>query len=227
MTVELSCSAILFDLDGVLVFSEASVLRSWTAWAERHGIALADVLAASRGQRSVDTIHTVAPKLDAAEEAARLEAEQAIDIGDVRAGQGAADLLGTLAVGEWAVVTSGTAPLATARLRVAGLPIPDVLVTAEEVSDGKPDPAGYLLASRGLGRKPADCVVVEDAAAGVEAGRRAGMRVIGVTNGDGMSHLAAADVLVDSCADITIRRDATGEPGTGFLIRAARVSTRS
>jgi sugar-phosphatase len=224
MTVELRCAAILFDLDGVLVFSSASVSRSWSAWAARHGIELATVLAAARGQRSVDTIRTVAPELDAVAEAARLETEQAIDIDDVTAGCGATALLRTLAAGEWAVVTSGTAPLATARLRVAELPVPDVLVTAEEVSDGKPDPAGYLLASRRLGRSAADCLVIEDATAGVEAAKRAGMRVIGLTNGDGAAHLAAADTVVESCADLTVTRLPHRD---GLVVRASRTDTRS
>jgi sugar-phosphatase len=208
----LTCSVILFDLDGVLVHSSASVRRSWTAWAATHGIEPADVLAASTGTRTADTIRQVAPALDAPTEAARLEAEQALDVGDVTAGRGALALIDALADHEWAVVTSGTEPLARARLKAAGLRVPDVLVTGEAVANGKPDPDGYLFAARLLGQAPQDCLVVEDAATGVEAAWRGGMQVVGVTNGDGAAHLAGVDLIAESCADIKIiRRQQGGE----------------
>lgn len=202
----LTCSAILFDLDGVLVHSSASVNRSWTAWATTHGIEPADVLTVSTGTRTVDTIRRVAPELDAATEAARLESEQALDVGDVTAGQGARALVGTLTGREWAIVTSGTEPLARARLAAAGMRVPDVLVTGEAVAEGKPDPAGYLLAARLIGQAPRDCLVIEDAATGVVAAQKGGMRVLGLTNGGGTAHLAGADLIAESCADIHIIR---------------------
>ncbi|KOX16382.1 hypothetical protein ADK67_40170 [Saccharothrix sp. NRRL B-16348] len=212
------CSAVLFDLDGVLVRSTDSVRRSWTEWARRQGLDPELVLAASSGVRSADTIRQVAPSLDAVAEAARLEAAQAVDVTDVVAVPGAAALLDGLTRPEWAVVTSGTKPLAAARLRAAGLAAPEVLVTAERVERGKPDPAGYMLAARLLGTSPGDCIVVEDAEAGVEAGRRAGMRVIGVADGHGSAHLAGADLVVESLADLGV----TGRSDDGFLIRITR-----
>jgi sugar-phosphatase len=214
-TIMLTCSAMLFDLDGVLVHSSASVRRSWTAWAALHGIDQAGVLAASTGTRTVDTIRQVAPALDAVAEAARLESEQALDVGDVTAGRGARALVDALADHEWAIVTSGTESLARARLEAAGLRIPKVFVTGEAVTKGKPDPAGYLLAARLIGQAPEDCLAIEDAAAGVEAARRGGMRVLGLTNGDGAAHLAGADLIAESCAGIRITRHA---PGTGLLV---------
>ncbi|SDP40301.1 sugar-phosphatase [Lentzea jiangxiensis] len=213
-SVEMSAAAVLFDLDGVLVFSSASVHRSWTAWAHSHGIDPVAVLAAASGTRSVDTIRQVAPHLDAEAEATRLEAGQALDTSDVTAGPGAAALLESLAQHEWAIVTSGSEPLARARLRAAGLPEPKVFVTAEQVSAGKPDPAGYLLAAGLLGAPPQRCVVIEDAAAGIAAGRSAGMRVIGLGGGES-EHLAEADVVAGACADLEVLR----EPGRGLIIR--------
>ncbi|NUT49475.1 MAG: HAD-IA family hydrolase [Saccharothrix sp.] len=218
MIAGLAGSAVLFDLDGVLVRSTDSVRRSWTEWAGRHGLDPSLVLAASSGVRSVDTIRRVAPSLDAVAEATRLEVAQALDVTDVVAGLGAADLLGRLARPEWAVVTSGTKPLATARLRAAGLAVPEVLVTAEQVERGKPDPAGYLLAARLLGKPARECVVVEDAEVGVEAGHRAGMKVVGVANGRRSAHLAGADLVVESLADLEV----ADRSDDSFLIRIKR-----
>jgi sugar-phosphatase len=220
VTVEFACSAVLFDLDGVLVFSAASVRRSWIAWAAAHGLDEREVLAASKGWRSVDTIRHVAPGLNAVAEAAQLEAEQALDVADVTAGPGSSGLLDQLADGEWAVVTSGSEPLSRARLRAAGLPAPGVLVTAERVSHGKPDPGGYLLAARLLCRAPEGCLVIEDSLAGVRSGKRAGMRVLGLTNGSDAGHLAEADAVVESCMDIRVTRPAFQHSESTLLVRA-------
>jgi sugar-phosphatase len=156
----------------------------------------------------VDTIREVAPHLDAERAAAELEAAQALDMDGVVAGRGAAALLAGLRGDEWAVVTSGTRRLARARLVAAGLPVPAVLVSADDVTRGKPYPDGYLTAAERLRRAPARCVVVEDAQAGVRAAHAAGMRVIGLAGGrpDVARSLHAADAHADWCTEIRFER---------------------
>jgi sugar-phosphatase len=172
--------AVLFDLDGVLVDSGASVEEAWTRFSARHGLDPEDVIANCHGRRTVDLIRLVAPHLDAEAEAALIEQEEAGNAGPVRALPGARELVQTVPADRFAIVTSGTRPLAVARLRAAGLPVPSVLVTAEDVESGKPDPAGYLSAAARLGVEPAHTLVLEDSPAGVDAALSAGMNVIAV-----------------------------------------------
>ena len=177
--------AVLSDLDGVLVDSGAQIEATWRAFSERHGLDAEHVLEESHGRRTVDLIRRVAPQLDADVEAAELEREDAASADGVRALPGARELVESVPADRFAIVTSGTRAVAVARLRAAGIPMPDVLVTAEQVEDGKPDPAGYLRAAELLGVDPADALVLEDAPAGVEAGLAAGMTVVAVlTMGD-------------------------------------------
>lgn len=176
--------AVLFDMDGTLVVSHAAVERAWTSWALEYGVEPRAVLAIAHGSPAVRTVREVLPHLDevAAEAAARHQHElQYDDLDDVVAAPGA---LALLAVVEdrgvpWAVVTSADRRLAAARLGAAGI-APLVLVTVEDVSAGKPDPEGYLAAARLVGADPTRCVVVEDAAVGVEAGRRSGAITVGI-----------------------------------------------
>jgi mannitol-1-/sugar-/sorbitol-6-phosphatase len=210
MTFRYLCTAVLFDLDGVLVHSDASVQRVWREWARRHGLPFQTVMLAAQGRRTVDTIRELAPHLEPRSEAAALEAVQAQDASDVTAGRGAAELISTLREPEWAVVTSGTRVLARARLRAAGLPEPKVLICGDDIARGKPHPDGYLYAAACLGLPAAECIVIEDAAAGVQAARQAGMRVIGLSHGNGGSDLAEADVCVDWCSEIQVERISNG-----------------
>jgi mannitol-1-/sugar-/sorbitol-6-phosphatase len=174
------CSAILFDLDGVLVDSTRQVEAQWRAWASAKGLAAEPFLEVCHGRRALETIRLAAPQLDAEAEVAAFRPEEGKDglIGPV---PGAARLLENLPVGSWAVATSGTRRMASERLRRAGLPLPNVLVCAEDVLHGKPSPEVYLLAAAGLAVDPADCIVIEDAPAGIQAARAADMRVIGLT----------------------------------------------
>ena len=172
--------AVLSDLDGVLVDSGAVIERTWRAFAERHGLDPAAVLAQGHGRRSIDLIRLVAPHLDAETEAAEVERQEIANAPGLRPLPGARDLIDAVPAHRFAVVTSGSCALAVARLRAAGLPVPKVLVTAEQVEVGKPNPAGYLRAAALLGVDPADCLVLEDAPAGVAAGLAAGMTVIAV-----------------------------------------------
>lgn len=169
-------TTLLSDLDGVLVDSHGSVMRAWRWFGERHGV---DIRGVQQGRPSGEVIPMLAPHLDAGAEARALDELQAADTEGVIALPGAQELL--RGGGAVAIVTSCTVPLALARLGAAGLPVPEILVTPERLARGKPDPEGYLLAARELGADPADCVVFEDAPAGIAAGRAAGMHVVGIT----------------------------------------------
>lgn len=180
MSAVLPCRGLLFDADGVLVDSDASVETSWTRWARTWGFDPEAVLAMVHGRRSADTVALLVDPADRARALADIDRIEVEDAAAVTALPGAASLLGSLPAGAWAVVTSGTRALATARLAAAGLPAPEVLVTADDVPLGKPDPAGYLLAATRLGVPVAGCVVLEDSPAGVAAGLAAGAAVVGV-----------------------------------------------
>jgi mannitol-1-/sugar-/sorbitol-6-phosphatase len=191
-------TAILSDLDGVLVDSHAAIMRAWRWWGARHGIADDAIDAIPQGRPSREVIAMLAPHLDAAAESEAVDGFEVLDTEGLVALPGAHELL---ALDEpVAVVTSGTVPLATARLRAVGLPIPDVLVTPERLTRGKPDPEGYLLAARELAADPGECVVLEDAPAGIAAGRAAGMHVVGITTTYAAAELHQAHELAPSIA---------------------------
>lgn len=194
--------ALLFDFDGVLVDSVAAVERAWGQWANEHGLDPAMVLARAHGVRTVETIRVLTPHLDADDEATRIEEREADHTARVSAYPGAAALLAGLPDGRWAIVTSGTHKLAAARLDAIGLPVPEVFVTADDVTSGKPAPDPYLLAAERLGVPPEQCVVVEDSPAGVRAGRGAGMRVIAVMTTHDAAQFDDPTVMVDSVAAI-------------------------
>jgi mannitol-1-/sugar-/sorbitol-6-phosphatase len=179
-------------MDGVLVDSGATIEEAYRRFAAFHGLDLEQVLANSHGRRTVDLIRLVAPNLDAEAEAARLEQGEIASASLLRALPGARELVQIVPADRFAIVTSCTRPLAVARLQAAGLPVPDVLITAEDVERGKPDPAGYLRAAARLGVEPARSLVLEDAPAGVDAGLSAGMNVIAVLTTNDESALRAA-----------------------------------
>jgi sugar-phosphatase len=191
-------SAVLFDLDGVLVESRESTERVWLDWALRNGIDEGSLRAAMHGVRSADVVRSLAPGLHAASEAEAIERRQAEDVEGLRAIAGAAEALGAVREDRVAVVTSGTRPLALARLRAVGIEPPLVVVFAGDVERGKPDPEGYLTAAARLGVAPAEAVVVEDSPPGIEAGRAAGMATVGVTSTHSAQALSAADVVIET-----------------------------
>lgn len=206
----ISRAGILFDLDGVLVHSAEPVRRAWRQWAREHGLSERVVLEAAHGRRTVDTVHALAPQIDAGAEAARLEAEQSEDTDGVTAGAGAAALVASLPPGSWAVVTSGTRRLALARLAAAGLPPVASLVCAENVAEGKPSPQGYLLGAARIGLPPDECVVFEDAVAGIDAGHAAGMSVVAVAGQRPAGELASADVIVNELSEVRVSQQPPG-----------------
>lgn len=201
---EFRCRAILFDLDGVLVDSTACIERHWTRWAVQHGLDPVRVIRAAHGRPTVETMREVAPHLSAEEETARLEAGEASDTDGVAAFSGAAQLLRSLPQGSWGVATSGTRRTATHRLVQTGLPIPRVLITADDIRHGKPHPEPYLLAARGLGLAAEDCLVVEDAPPGVASAQAAGARVVAVTTSHRADELAAANAIVSEVQDLRV-----------------------
>jgi sugar-phosphatase len=178
--VVLECRALLFDLDGTLVDSREPTERHWRRWAEEHGVDWPTLHDGMLGVPSRKVIARFAPNLDAAAEADRMEAAQAADAAGVAAMPGAAVRLASIPAGAWAVVTAASRALAVARLEAAGLAVPGLMITADDIRRGKPDPEPYLLAAGRIGIEPAEGVVVEDAPAGVAAGRAGGFTVIGV-----------------------------------------------
>ncbi|HET8833594.1 MAG TPA: HAD-IA family hydrolase [Gemmatimonadales bacterium] len=176
------CSAVVFDLDGVLVDSTAYVERQWRRWASARGLRPEPFLRVCHGRRALETIRMAAPHLDAeAEVRAFVPLDEEGGSEPLGPLPGALRLLTALPPGSWAVATSGARAVATSRLRRAELPIPAVLVCAEDVTRGKPSPDAYLLAARSLGCPPEQVLVVEDAPAGIQAARTAGMAVVGLT----------------------------------------------
>jgi sugar-phosphatase len=210
------CRAILFDLDGVLVDSTAYVEDQWRRWAKSKGLPEEPFLRVCHGRRALETIRLAAPHLDAEAEVAAFQPDDGAPGGIIRALEGAPRLLEALPAGSWAVATSGPREMATERLRCAGLPLPGVLVCAEDVKRGKPSPDVYLLAAAGLSVSPTDCVVVEDAPAGIEAARAAGMAVVAVTTTH-RREILLADACTSSLATIHLGRMEPHHRGTPFL----------
>ena len=198
----LTCKALLFDLDGVLVDSAECVEGTWRRWALANQLDPDEVISVAHGRRTIETVRLVAPHLAAEDEVARLAAGESIRTEGVHEIPGARELLASIP-GPWGVVTSGIRSVATLRLRHTRLPAPPVLVCADEITAGKPDPEGYLTAAAQLQVNPGDCIVVEDALPGIEAARRAGMRTIAVLGTHPPGELLGAEVIVDSVASIT------------------------
>jgi mannitol-1-/sugar-/sorbitol-6-phosphatase len=203
-----SAEAALFDLDGVLVDSTAAVEEHWRAFAARHDLDAAALLVNLHGRRMVDTMAGAVPHLSPAELAAEAAWLEQTEVEGAREGTspqpGAQQLTAALSGRPWAIVTSGTQPVALARIEAVGLPRPPVLVTGEEVASGKPEPAPYLLAAQRLNVAPEDCVVVEDAPSGLTAGRKAGCVTVAVTTSHAAAELADADHIVRLPTDLEI-----------------------
>ena len=196
----------LFDMDGVLIDSTPAVERVWRQWAINHGFEPVEVVRAAHGRPSITTIREYLPNADHLAENREVERREIEDIEGIVALPGAMELLNAVPRERWAIVTSCTRPLAEVRLRAAGLPWPIALITSSDVKNGKPAPEPYIKAAQVLGFDPGDCIVVEDAPAGVRAGKSAGAKVIGISTiaDDVELRESGADWVVENCAAIAL-----------------------
>jgi sugar-phosphatase len=203
---EIHCSAILFDLDGVLIDSPPAVTRVWQQWALEHGFDPEEVVARVHGRPSLTTIREYLPNADHAAENREIERREMQDTDGIVTLAGARTLLLQLPEERWTIATSCTRPLAEVRLRAAGLPVPECIVTSTDVMMGKPHPEPFLMAATKVGFPATECVVVEDVPAGVRAGKAAGARVIGFRTTVEEAELrgAGADFVVNNCGDISL-----------------------
>jgi mannitol-1-/sugar-/sorbitol-6-phosphatase len=209
--IQISCKGILFDMDGILISSLGSVERSWTKWATLRGVDPAYAIRIAHGCRSIETVATLRPDLDAQAENDLIERMEMDDGEGVTALPGVLDLIRSLPPSRWTVVTSATGPLARVRLAMGGIPIPERIVTADIVSHGKPHPEPYLAGAALLGLKPSECVVFEDAESGTKAGRAAGCTVIATTFSHSIESLSAAHYLIPDLTGVTAHASPNGD----------------
>ncbi|ROZ61964.1 HAD family hydrolase [Kocuria soli] len=203
--------AILFDIDGTLVDSTSAVTRSWTKLADRHGMDPERILSVCHGRRSRDTIEDLFPPESHDDAERELHALELSDLSEVIALPGTAALLTRLPTQRWAAVTSGDRELMTARLSAGQVPVPEVMITSEDVTVGKPDPQGYRLAAERLGFDPVRCLVVEDAPAGLQAGSAAGAHVLAVTTSHDAAQVAPfAHSVVGDLSELSVTVDDDG-----------------
>jgi mannitol-1-/sugar-/sorbitol-6-phosphatase len=204
--MQISCCALLFDMDGVLVDSTPAVARVWSTWAHKYGFDPDDVVRRAHGRPSIATIRELLPRGDHHLEDAIIEKAEIEDVEDVIALPGTTELLSALPAGRFAVVTSATHALAVVRIRAAGFAIPKNLITASDITRGKPDPEPYLLGAQSLGVPPTDCIVIEDAPAGIQSGKAAGARVLALrtTAPDSELQAAGADWIIKDCSAIRL-----------------------
>lgn len=175
-------AAFLFDMDGTILTSIKAAERVWSTWAEKHHLDLASFLPTIHGRRAVDTIASLQlPNIDPELEAAAITLAEIDDVAGIEAIAGAHDFLTALPIDRWAVVTSAPRLLALRRIAAAGLPLPNCLISADEVSQGKPAPDCFLLAAKRLGVAIEDCLVFEDAPAGIQAAETAGANLLVIT----------------------------------------------
>ena len=202
---DLTVDAVLFDIDGTLADSTGSVERSWARLGRAHGLDVERLLSVTHGRRARDTIEEFFPADQVDDAAAELFGYETGDVEEITALPGALRILEGLPADRWAAVTSGGRELMGIRLAAAGLPVPDVFIAAEDVTDGKPDPQGYRMAAERLGVDPSRCLVVEDAPAGVGAGRHAGATVLAVATSHDLDRLTDADHVVADLSTVTMK----------------------
>jgi mannitol-1-/sugar-/sorbitol-6-phosphatase len=209
---QVQCKAVLFDLDGVLIDSTRAVARVWHRWAVEHGFNPEEVIKRAHGRPSLTTVREYLPTADHAVENREVERREMEDLEGVVLLPGSARLLSELPPDRWTIVTSCTRPLAETRLRAAGLPIPERMVTSNDIQNGKPHPEPYLKGASVLGFSAADCVVVEDVPAGIRAGKASGASVIAFrTTVKDLELLAAgADWVLNNCRDIAVAQKTAG-----------------
>ena len=210
---ELVCvetKGVLFDMDGVLVSSIGSVVRCWRRWAKIYDIPNADTYDVPHGMRAIEIVKSLRPDIDPEEGLRVIEDMEIEDTSDLIVLPGVKALLESLPVERWAIVTSATKRLMLGRLKVAGLPVPERIISGDMVERGKPDPEPYRRGAALLGARAEECVVVEDAPSGVGAGKAAGCRVLGVVGTHSAEELQETDWIVDSLEGLRVTVGADG-----------------
>jgi sugar-phosphatase len=204
-----SAAGFLFDMDGTLIDSTQAMRRIWGRWARRHGLDFAALFPTVHGRRAIDTVRSLAlPGVDPEVEAAIIDREETEDVEGVVAIAGAAEFLAALPPERWTIVTSAPKALARARLGAAGLPVPETILTAEEVTVGKPAPDCFILGAQRLGFVPADCVVFEDSEVGVESAIAAGADLVVIASAQSHASLDGRFAVSDyDELDVTVAGD--------------------
>jgi len=210
--MQIPCSALLFDLDGVLIDSTPAVARVWRKWAKEHGFDPHEVVERAHGRPSLSTIRDFLPNSDHQAENLEVERREVEDLEGVVPLAGANELLKSLPLDRWAIVTSCTRRLAETRIKAAGLPLPKFLLTSSEVIHGKPHPEPYLKGAGMLGFSAPQCIVFEDVPAGIRSGKAAGARVIAfrTTSQDSELQQAGADWIVQGCEAVCVEQVDSG-----------------
>ncbi len=207
-------------MDGVLIDSTPAVTRVWKRWAIERGFDPETVARMAQGRPSIATIRELLPHADHQAENREVERREMEDLAGISACPGALNILAHLPASLWALVTSSTKPLAEVRLRAAGLPVPELIITSSDVVHGKPHPEPFLKGSALVGFPPQQCIVVEDTPAGIQAGKSAGARVLAfrTTMPDSELHAAGPDWIADNCSSIQIA-DISVEHGINLLLQ--------
>jgi mannitol-1-/sugar-/sorbitol-6-phosphatase len=203
--------AILFDLDGVLVDSTACAGRIWKSWARENGLDPEYMVQVAHGRPTIETVRMVAPKLDAPAETAKIEEREVNDVEGLKAIPGAKKLLASLPAERFAIVTSGSRRLATARLKAVGIPLPSRMIAADDIVHGKPNAEPYLKGAHLLGFRPETCLVFEDSPPGIGSAKAAGMTVIAFPTTYPIEALSEADFITDSFDSVRLEVLASGE----------------
>jgi mannitol-1-/sugar-/sorbitol-6-phosphatase len=209
---QIHCASLLFDLDGVLIDSTPAVARVWRRWAIEQGFNPEEVVARAHGRPSLTTVREYLPDADHVAENREVERREIADLEGVVPLPGAVELLQSLPENRWTIVTSCTRALAEVRLRAAGLRLPKKMITSNDITHGKPDPEPYRKGAAALGFAAADCVVLEDAPAGIQAGKAAGAKVIAFTTTvpGPRARAAGADWVLRNCSDIRLAGNGAG-----------------
>jgi sugar-phosphatase len=207
--IHIDCSALLFDLDGVLIDSTHAVERVWRQWAIEHGFDPEEAIHRAHGRPSITTIREYLPDADHEAENREVERREIEDLEGVVALRGARELLSALPPERWAIVTSCTRPLAKVRIRAGGLPEAKHVITSDDIKHGKPAPDPYLKGAAALGFPAAECVVFEDVPAGIRSGKAAGARVLALQTTMSANELknAGADWVVKDCGAIKVSQN--------------------
>jgi mannitol-1-/sugar-/sorbitol-6-phosphatase len=208
--ISVETKGILFDMDGVLVSSIGSVVRSWKQWAKMYDVPDAENYEVPHGMRAIEIVKVLRPDIDPVMGLRAIEDMEVEDMADLKVLPGVKRLLEGLPPERWAIVTSATRRLLLARLTAAGLPIPERIISGDMVERGKPDPEPYRRGAALLGVRPEECVVVEDAPSGVGAGIAAGCRVLGVLGTHSAEELQEADWVATSLEGLVVAAQSDG-----------------